>query len=634
MSNRHAVATGKDGHINPAAADLIKSKDKKLYKKAIAIKIDGNVCDLSTQVTQDQVFDVITRDDSEALDIIRHSTAHLLAHAVKQLYPSAQVTIGPVIENGFYYDFFYPEGFNDDDLKKIDKQMRRLIKQGIKLRRKTLSRHEAIVFFREMGEEYKAKIIEDIPENQTLSLYEQSDFVDLCRGPHVPSTAHLGSFKLTKLAGAYWRGDSNNVMLQRIYGTAWLSDTQLTDYLEKLKEMEKRDHRKLAKTMNLWHIQPEAPGMIFWHANGWFVYQQMLMLMRRVYHLTGFNEVHTPQIVSSKLWEKSGHWDKFSEDMFTLESEKDVFAIKPMNCPCHIQIYNQHLHSYKELPIRIGEFGCCHRNEDSGALSGLMRLRQFVQDDGHILCSPEQIAQEVNNFIDIAYKIYASFGFSDIILALSTRPEKYVGSIESWDHAEKVLEDILNGTGRQWTLQENEGAFYGPKIEFSLRDCMGRIWQCGTVQLDFSMPERLGAIYIDSDGQRQTPVMIHRAILGSVERFMGILLENTYGHLPLWLMPKQVVIIPVNDTLLDYCESIKRKLAEVGLRVEIDYRNEKVGYKIRQSSIEKTPYMLVIGEKELEKKSITYRCKGVVETTTLAEFTAMLVEKSTIPDIK
>lgn len=605
-------------------ADVIKKHDKKLLKHSVAIKVDDVYRDTADAVEEPCVFQVVTKSDSEGLDVIRHSTAHLLAHAVKQLYPNAQVTIGPVIDNGFYYDFHYPDGFTDEDLNRIELRMKKLLKKNHPVTKKKLSRDDAIKYFESIGEEYKSKIIKDIPENETLTLYTQDDFTDLCRGPHVPSLGMLGSFKLMSVSGAYWRGDSRNEMLQRIYGTAWLNDEDLNKYLDRIKEQEKRDHRKLAKQMDLWHTQPEAPGMLFWHPNGWVMYQSLIGLMRRVYNEMGFDEVHTPMIVSTKLWEKSGHLAKFSDDMFQIEGDKDTYAVKPMNCPCHVQIFNQKLHSYRDLPVRLGEFGCCHRNEDSGALMGMMRTRQFVQDDGHIFCTVEQIAHEVEVFLDTAYRLYNALGFSKIGLCLSTRPEKYVGSVEQWDRAESILEDILNKSGRDWKLQPGEGAFYGPKIELALTDCMERVWQCGTVQLDFAMPERLGATYVDSAGLKQTPVMVHRAILGSIERFLGMMLEQHMGHLPVWMMPKQVVVMPINDDMLLRCREINSALLKDGVRSTVDARNEKIGYKIREASLIKVPYMVIIGHNELDSGQVTYRHKGESKTVGLDEFITLI----------
>lgn len=612
-------------------ADFTKSHDKKLLKQAVAVKVGDNLYDLSDQITGPCEFQLICKSDNEGLEVIRHSTAHLLAQAVKQLYPSAQVTIGPVIENGFFYDFHYPDGFTEDDLRKIEQRMKKLVKRNYAVQKKIFSRNEAIKYFDGIGEHYKSRIIRDIPEDETLTAYSQDDFTDLCRGPHVPSLSMLGSFKLMSVSGAYWRGDSQNEMLQRIYGTAWASDTELETYLERIKEQEKRDHRKLAKQMDLWHTQPESPGMLFWHPNGWCMYQSLIQLMRRVYIEMGFDEVHTPMIVSTRLWEKSGHLEKFSENMFQVEGEKDTYAVKPMNCPCHVQIFNQKLHSYRELPVRLGEFGCCHRNEDSGALMGMMRTRQFVQDDGHIFCTVEQIAQEVKVFLDTAYKLYSLLGFDQVGLCLSTRPDKYVGSVDSWDQAESILEGILNDSGKEWKLQPGEGAFYGPKIELALTDCMGRVWQCGTVQLDFAMPERLSASYVDTDGVKQTPVMVHRAILGSIERFLGMMLEQHMGHLPVWMMPKQVVLMPISDDMHDRCVEINIMLRKAGARSEIDARNEKIGYKIREASLIKVPYMVIIGRDEVASGDVTYRYKGSSNTVSLEDFMSMVKKDINCP---
>lgn len=579
-----------------------------LAREAIAAEVDGQLVDLSYPIDKDVKLRILTSRDAEALTIIRHSTAHLLAHAVKQLFPTAQVTIGPVIENGFYYDFALSHTFTPDDLLKIEKRMQELVKQDIPVQRYTLGRDEAIKLFRDLGEEYKAKIISEIPQEETLSLYREGDFTDLCRGPHVPSTGKLKVFKLTHVAGAYWRGDANNEMLQRIYGTAWFTKDELNDYLYRLEEAEKRDHRKLAKQLDLFHIQEEAPGMIFWHPDGWTVYQIIEQYIRSRLQTAGYQEIRTPQLLARQLWEKSGHWDKFFNEMFTTAASENVeFAIKPMSCPGHIQIFNQGVKSYRDLPLRFSEFGSCHRNEPSGSLHGLMRLRGFVQDDAHIFCTEEQIQSEVIAFIDLLYSVYADFGFHEVILKLATRPKTRVGSDESWDKAEQALAEALSARALTWTYSPGEGAFYGPKIEFSLKDCLGRIWQCGTVQVDFSMPGRLGAEYVNEQGERKTPVMIHRAVFGSIERFIGILIEHYAGHFPLWLAPIQVVIMTITDKQQDYAKAIGRELAGLGLRVKLDLRNEKISFKIREHSLRKIPYQLVVGDKEVMTKQVSVR---------------------------
>jgi len=587
--------------------DVAQSIGSGLAKATIAGKVNGKLVDASTLIDTDASLQIITDKDDEGLEVIRHSTAHLLAQAVKDLFPSAQVTIGPVIENGFYYDFAYERPFTPEDLKAIEKKMQQLVAENLQIKRSVMSRDEAVKFFKDLGEEYKAEIIESIPSNEELSLYSQGDFTDLCRGPHVPSTGKLKAFKLMKIAGAYWRGDSNNEMLQRIYGTAWGDKKALKAYLHRLEEAEKRDHRKLGKALGLFHSQEEAPGMVFWHDKGWTIYQQVEQYIREKLRLNGYGEVKTPQVVDRSLWEKSGHWDKFGDMIFTTHSENRDYAIKPMNCPCHIQIYNQGLKSYRDLPIRMAEFGSCHRNEPSGTLHGLMRVRNFVQDDAHIFCTEEQIQDEVSAFIDLLFDVYKDFGFDDIIIKLSTRPENRVGDDAVWDKAEQALEQALNAKKLDWELQPGEGAFYGPKIEFSLKDCIGRIWQCGTIQVDFSMPGRLDATYIAEDGSRQTPVMLHRAILGSLERFIGILIEHHAGTFPLWLAPVQVVVMNIADRQAEYCRQIVQELEKQGFRAKIDLRNEKIGFKIREHSMQRVPYLLIIGDKELDEKTIAVR---------------------------
>jgi threonyl-tRNA synthetase len=592
-----------------SVAEIAASIGAGLAKAALAGKVNGKLVDTSRIVENDAQVSIITERDAEGLDIVRHSTAHLLAQAVKELYPAAQVTIGPVMEDGFYYDFAYPQGFTPEDLEKIQAKMEELAARDFPVQRSVMPRDEAVEFFRRQGEEYKAEIIASIPSNEPISLYRQGEFIDLCRGPHVPATGKLKAFKLMKLAGAYWRGDSRNEMLQRIYGTAWVNKKDLDAYLHRLEEAEKRDHRKLAKHLDLFHVQEEAPGMIFWHPKGWVVYQEIEQYIRRVFRNNGYQEVRTPQLVDRSLWEKSGHWEKFRHAMFTTESESREFAVKPMNCPCHIQIYNQGIKSYRDLPLRLAEFGSCHRNEPSGTLHGLMRIRNFVQDDAHIFCTEEQIQDEVAAFIDLLFLVYADFGFKDILIKLSTRPPQRVGSDEVWDKAEKALQDALDHKKLAWELQPGEGAFYGPKIEFSLKDCIGRVWQCGTIQVDFSMPGRLGAEYVAADGSRQVPVMLHRAILGSLERFTGILIEEYAGAFPLWLAPVQAVVINITDKFAEYAQNVARQLQNQGWRVEADLRNEKIGLKIREHTLQRVPYMLVVGAREMENSHISVRAR-------------------------
>jgi threonyl-tRNA synthetase len=593
-----------------SVAQVAKSIGSGLAKVALAGEVDGQLVDTLFLIKADASLAIITASDDKGLEVIRHSTAHLLAQATQMLYPDAQVAIGPVIENGFYYDFAYKDGFSEGDLAKIEKNMHKLVKQNLKIERFEMSRNEALQFFKDKGEYYKAEIIESIPVDQTLSLYKQGDFIDLCRGPHVPSTAKLKAFKLMKLAGAYWHGDSNNEMLQRVYGTAWASKQDLETYLHRLEEASKRDHRKIGKTQDLFHIQEEAPGMVFWHAKGWTLYQLVEQYMRGIFKDNGYQEVHTPQLIDKSLWEKSGHWDKFGDVMFTTSSENRDYAVKPMNCPAHIQIYNQGLKSYRDLPLRLAEFGSCHRNEPSGTLHGIMRVRNFVQDDGHIFCTPRQIQDEVSIFIDLTFAVYKHFGFDNVDIKLSTRPENRVGSDEVWDKAEVALAEALDAKGITWELQEGEGAFYGPKIEFVLKDCLDRQWQCGTLQVDFSMPERLGAQFIDENSVKQTPVMLHRAILGSLERFVGILIEHYGGAYPCWLAPIQAVIINISEKQADFVVDMTKKLKKQGLRVISDLRNEKIGFKIREHSLQRYPYILVVGDREMEKGQISVRQRG------------------------
>ena len=578
-----------------------------LARAAVAGKVDGRLVDLSFILQSDAAVAIVTPRDAEGVEVIRHSAAHLLAQAVKSLHPNAQVSIGPVIEDGFYYDFAFERPFTPDDLLAIEKKMEELAAQNMEVQRSELPRDEAILFFRSLGEDYKAEIIESIPAGETLSLYTQGGFTDLCRGPHVPDTGKLKAFKLMKIAGSYWRGDSNNAMLQRIYGTAWAEKKDLKDYLHRLEEAEKRDHRKIAKTLSLFHLQEEAPGMVFWHPAGWTLWQTVEQYMREVFRGNGYQEIKTPLIVGRSLWEKSGHWDKFQDQMFTTASEERDFAIKPMNCPCHIQVYNQGLKSYRDLPLRLAEFGSCHRNELSGVLHGIMRVRGFTQDDAHIFCTEEQVQAEVSDFIDLLHRVYADFGFNQVLVKLSTRPEKRVGSDEVWDKAEAALQMALDSKGLDFDLQPGEGAFYGPKIEFSLKDCLNRVWQCGTIQVDFSMPERLGAVYVAESGAKQSPVMLHRAILGSMERFIGILIEHYAGYFPLWLAPTQVAVINITDRQADYAQAIANELSSKGLRVKTDLRNEKIGFKIREHSMHRIPYLLIVGDKEVEAQTVTLR---------------------------
>lgn len=599
-----------------------------LAKATLAGKVNGQLVDASTIIQNDAQLQIITAKDDEGVDVIRHSTAHLLAQAVKQLFPEAQVTIGPVIENGFYYDFAYSRAFTPEDLEKIEAKMQQLVAENIPVSRSVLSRDEAVAFFKNQGEKYKAEIIESIPADQDLSLYNQGDFTDLCRGPHVPSTGKLGAFKLMKIAGAYWRGDAKNEMLQRIYGTAWTDKKELQAYLTRLEEAEKRDHRKLAKTLDFFHIQEEAPGMVFWHEKGWTIYQQIEQYIREKLRVNGYGEVRTPQLVDRSLWEKSGHWDKFGAMIFTSHSENRDYAIKPMNCPCHVQIFNQGMKSYRDLPIRLAEFGSCHRNEPSGTLHGLMRVRNFVQDDAHIFCAESQIQDEVATFIELLFEVYKDFGFNDVIIKLSTRPENRVGSDEIWDKAEAALETALNAKNLAWELQPGEGAFYGPKIEFSLKDCIGRVWQCGTIQVDFSMPGRLGASFVAEDGSRQVPVMLHRAILGSLERFTGILIEQHAGTFPAWLAPTQVEVLTIAERHNDYAQQVFKTLESKGIRVKIDLRNEKIGFKIREHSMQRVPYLVIIGDKELEEQKMTVRTQKGEDLGSLSveDFSAKLAQ--------
>ena len=593
-----------------SVADVASSIGSGLARAALAGEVDGQLVDTSFLIESDASLAIITNKDDKALEVIRHSTAHLLAQATQQLYPKAQVTIGPVIDNGFYYDFAYKKGFSEEDLVKIEKNMNAIVKQNLPIQRLEMKREDAVEMFKSMGEHYKAEIIESIPTNEVLSLYKQGDFIDLCRGPHVPSTSKLKVFKLMKLAGAYWRGDSNNEMLQRVYGTAWENKKDLEDYLHRLEEAEKRDHRKIGKVQDLFHTQEEAPGMVFWHPKGWALYQLIVQYMSQVYKDNDYLEVNTPELIDRTLWEKSGHWDKFGDSMFTTHSESRDYAIKPMNCPGHVQIYKHSLKSYRDLPLRLAEFGSCHRNEPSGTLHGIMRVRNFVQDDAHIFCTPEQIQSEVSAFIDLTFEVYKHFGFENIDIKLSTRPEVRVGSDEAWDKAEAALAEALSAKGIEWELQEGEGAFYGPKVEFVLKDCLEREWQCGTIQADFSMPERLEAQYIAEDGSKQTPVMLHRVIVGSIERFAGILIEHYEGAFPSWLAPIQAVILNITQKQEEFAKKVEKKLKKQGLRVISDLRNEKIGYKIREHSMQRYPYILIVGDREVENNQISVRQRG------------------------
>ena len=580
-----------------------------LAKATLAGVVDGNVVDASYVITGDASLSIVTDRSDEALDIIRHSSAHLLAMAVKQLFPSAQVTIGPVIDDGFYYDFAFERAFTPEDLEAIETRMAELVAQDHGITREEWQRDDAVAFFKSIGEHYKAEIIASIPDDQAIGLYRQGDFIDLCRGPHVPSTSKLPAFKLTKVAGAYWRGDSNNEMLQRIYGTAWTNKKELNAYITRLAEAEKRDHRKVNKKLDLFHIQEEAPGSVFWHPKGWTVYNTIEQFMRKKQREQGYQEIKTPQIVDFSLWQRSGHADKFGDDMFTLHTEDRSYAVKPMNCPCHVQVFNQGLKSYRDLPLRLAEFGSCHRNEPSGSLHGIMRVRSFTQDDAHIFCTEEQIQPEVAQFIDFLHEVYADFGFNEIIYRLSTRPPQRVGSDEDWDRAEKALAEALDAKDLAWEELPGEGAFYGPKIEFSLKDCIGRVWQLGTIQVDFSMPGRLDAQYVAEDGSRKVPVMLHRAILGSFERFIGILIEQYEGAFPFWLAPEQAVVMNITDAQGEYAQEVTKSLQNKGFRVICDLRNEKIGFKIRGHSIQRVPYLLVVGEKEKESRTVAIRTR-------------------------
>ena len=581
-----------------------------LARAALAGKVNGQLVDTSFRIENDADLAIVTDKDADGLELIRHSMAHLLAYAVKELFPEAQVTIGPVIEDGFYYDFAYKRPFTLDDLAAIEKRMAELAKQDIPVSREEWERDKAVEFFKSIGEHYKAEIIASIPAGQTISLYREGAFIDLCRGPHVPSTGKLKVFKLMKVAGAYWRGDSKNEMLQRIYGTAWAKKEDLDAYLHRLEEAEKRDHRRLGKQLDLFHMQDEAPGMVFWHPHGWVIWQQIEQYMRDKFGEYGYQEVKTPTVMDRSMWEKSGHWENYRENMFTTASENRDYAVKPMNCPGHVQIFNHGLHSYRDLPLRLAEFGSCHRNEPSGSLHGLMRVRAFVQDDAHIFCTEEQVQAEVSDFIKMLQSVYADFGFHDVLVKLSTRPAKRVGTDETWDKAETALAAALQQNGLAYDLQPGEGAFYGPKIEFTLKDSLGRLWQCGTIQLDFNLPVRLGAEYVAEDNSRKPPVMLHRAIVGSMERFIGILIEHYAGNFPLWLAPVQAVVMNITDGQADYADEVKEALKKQGFRAISDLRNEKITYKIREHSMQRVPYQLVVGDKERAEGKVAVRVRG------------------------
>ncbi|MDF2445768.1 MAG: threonyl-tRNA synthetase / Ser-tRNA(Thr) hydrolase [Moraxellaceae bacterium] len=592
-----------------SVADVAASIGAGLAKAALAGKVDGELVDTSHVIDRDAKLAIVTERDPEGVDIIRHSSAHLLAMAVQSLFPSAQVTIGPVIDDGFYYDFAFERQFTPDDLVAIEKRMEELAAADLPVTRSVLSRPEAIKLFEKMGEKYKVEIIASIPGDEPLSFYKQGDFIDLCRGPHVPSTGKLKAFKLMKVAGAYWRGDSNNQMLARIYGTAWGNKKDLAGYLHRLEEAAKRDHRKIGKQLDLFHLQEEAPGMVFWHPHGWTVYQVLEQYMRQVQHDNGYVEVRTPQVVDKVLWERSGHWANYAENMFTTASENRDYAVKPMNCPCHVQIFNQGLKSYRDLPLRMAEFGACHRNEPSGALHGIMRVRGFTQDDAHIFCTEDQIGAEAEAFIKLTMQVYADFGFNDVTLKLSTRPAKRVGADELWDKAEAAMARALDHAGLKYDLQPGEGAFYGPKIEFTLHDCIGRAWQCGTIQLDFNLPQRLDASYVAEDNSRQYPVMLHRAILGSFERFIGMLIENYAGSFPAWLAPVQAVVMGITDAQAPGVQAAQEALKAKGFRAIADLRNEKIGFKIRDRTLQRIPYLLVVGEREMESGTVSVRTR-------------------------
>jgi len=596
---------------NPVTvAEVAASIGAGLARAALAGKVNGVLVDTSFRIETDAALAIVTEKDADGVDLIRHSTSHLMAYAVKELFPEAQVTIGPVIEDGFYYDFSFKRPFTPEDLAAIEKRMAELVKKDLPVIREDWDRDEAVTFFKSIGESYKAEIIASIPAGQTISLYREGDFVDLCRGPHVPSTGKLKAFKLMKVAGAYWRGDSKNEMLQRIYGTAWGNKDDLAAYLHRLEEAEKRDHRRLGKQLDLFHLQEESPGMVFWHPHGWVIWQEVEQYMRGKFREYGYLEVKTPTVMDRSLWEKSGHWDNYRENMFTTSSENRDYAVKPMNCPGHVQIFNHGLRSYRDLPLRMAEFGACHRNEPSGALHGLMRVRAFTQDDAHIFCTENQIQSEVSDFIQMLQAVYADFGFADVLVKLSTRPEKRVGSDETWDKAEAGLAVALSQNALKYDLQPGEGAFYGPKIEFTLKDSLGRLWQVGTIQLDFNLPVRLGAEFVDEDNTRKPPVMLHRAILGSMERFIGILIEHYAGNFPVWLSPVQVVVMNITDAQAKYAREVMQTLKKQGVRAVSDLRSEKIGYKIREHSMQRVPYQIVLGEKERQEAKLAVRARG------------------------
>ena len=612
---------------NPVTvAEIAQAIGAGLARAALAAKVNGRIVDTGFRVDADADVAIITERDAEGVEVLRHSTAHLLAHAVKELFPEAQVTIGPVIENGFYYDFSYKRPFTPEDLAAIEKRMQEIARRDLPVQRKEMKRDDAVAFFNSIGEKYKAEIIASIPEKDTISLYGQGNWVDLCRGPHVPSTGKLKVFKLMRVAGAYWRGDSKNEMLQRIYGTAWAKKEDQDAYLKMLEEAEKRDHRRLGTQLDLFHMQEEAPGLVFWHPKGWVLWQAVEQYMRRVYRENGYREVRGPQILDRSLWERTGHWENFKDHMFTTASENREYAIKPMNCPGHILIYNKGVRSYRELPLRYGEFGSCHRNEPSGALHGLMRVRGFVQDDGHIFCTEDQILPECVAFTALLQKVYRDFGFTEVIYRIATRPAKRIGSDEAWDKSEAALKQALEKSGVKYTISPGEGAFYGPKVEYSLKDGIGRVWQCGTIQVDFSMPGRLGAEYVAEDTPRRTPVMLHRAIVGSMERFIGILIEHYAGAFPLWLAPEQVVVMNITERQAGYAESVGKKLSEAGFRAFLDLRNEKISYKIREHSLQKLPYQVVVGDKELQAGTVAVRTRSGEDlgAMSLEAFTARL----------
>ena len=592
---------------NITVADVALDIGEGLARAALAGKVGDQLVDLSYEISSDSNLSIITARDQEGIDVIRHSTAHLLAYAVKELFPDAQVTIGPVIDNGFYYDFSYKRPFTPEDLSTIEKKMAELAKKDFTVERIVMDRKEAIKHFKGIKEEYKSEIIESIPDAEEVSLYKEGDFIDLCKGPHVPSTGKLKVFKLMKVAGAYWRGDSNNEMLQRIYGTAWATKDELKEYLYRLEEAEKRDHRKLGKQLDLFHIQDNAPGMVFWHAKGWALWLVVEGYIRQMFKDYGYKEIRTPTVLDKTLWEKSGHWENYQDHMFTTASENRVYAVKPMNCPGHVEVFKKTLHSYRDLPLRLAELGSCHRNEPSGALHGLMRVRGFTQDDAHIFCTEAQVKDEVKSFNDMLYKAYQDFGFKDVEVVLSTRPEKRIGSDEIWDKSEEALGSALKEVGQEYNIQPGEGAFYGPKIEYILKDSLGRIWQCGTIQLDFNLPKRLGAEYIDEDNSKKHPVMLHRVIVGSMERFIGILIEHYAGLMPLWLAPIQVILLNIADAHKPYTEKLKSRFEENGVRCESDLRNEKITYKIREHSIQRIPYLVVIGDREVQEQQVTVR---------------------------